>query len=148
MLRKGRCPISACANRVTTLVVEDDHDNREILVKLLRHTGLLVDSASTLAEALRKLAASPTVVLLDMNLPDGTGADVLTKIRSDGLPITVGVITGSGELEARQSLAALAPDAIFIKPVIATNLCEWVKSILARGGAGAAVEPIIVLPAL
>jgi len=111
-----------------TLVVEDDDDNRVLLVRLLRQHGLQVESASTVAGALEKLARRPRVVLLDMHLPDGTGAEVLEQIRRDKGDSAVAIVTGSAEPEALEELRAFGPDAVFIKPFALEQLCEWVRS--------------------
>lgn len=117
------------ALNATTLVIEDDRDNRELLVRLLQRCGLLVESAATVAEALEKLAIIPKVVLLDMELPDGTGREVLQKIRSTNMPVKVAVVTGSGMPEALDELHELAPDAVFVKPFVAADLCDWVEKV-------------------
>jgi CheY-like chemotaxis protein len=125
-LRTG-APMSV-ESSATTLVIEDDPDNRELLVRLLERCGLLVHSAGTVAEALAKLDCTPKVVLLDLLLPDGPGVKVLETIRARKLPIIVGVVTGSGLPETLEDLRPLSPDAVFVKPVIAADLCRWVEA--------------------
>jgi len=115
-----------------TLVVEDDPENRRLLARLLQRDGLLVESAGTVAGALEKLANSPRVVLLDMRLPDGTGADVLREIRRAERPTAVAVLTGWPEPETLDELRGFAPDAVFLKPFDIEKLCAWVWSMQVR----------------
>jgi CheY-like chemotaxis protein len=104
-------------------VVRDDRVER---------CGLAVASAATVADALDQLALALAVVLLDMELPDGHGADVLHRICANGLP-KVGVVTGSGMPDALDAFRHLAPDAVFIKPFVAADLCGWVEAAHAGG---------------
>ncbi len=114
-------------NNPTTLVVEDDATNRVGLVKLLQYSGLLVDSAETVAAALAKLRSKPRTVLLDVNLPDGTGEEVLSHIRTNDLPSKVCIITGSADTKRIEDLNRFRPDAIFIKPFAPGELLDWVR---------------------
>lgn len=122
--------MTTSAHRAITLVVEDDHDNRDLLIRLLGRCGLNCDSAATLAEALDKLGAVPKLVLLDMQLPDGDGVDVLRAIRERRLPVGVGVMTGCAEPDRLAELRTFIPDAIFIKPVDVTEMLSWVQAYL------------------
>ena len=116
--------------RPTTLIVEDDHDNRELLIRLLNRCDLQCDSAATLAEAFDKLSAVPKLVLLDMQLPDGDGVEVLRAIRERRLPVGVGLMTGCAEEDRLAELRTFIPDAIFIKPVNVTDMLSWVQAYL------------------
>jgi len=64
------------------LVVEDHRTTLQILARLLRSDGHLVVTATTLAEALAAAAAQPfDHVISDLGLPDGSGADLMAKLR-------------------------------------------------------------------
>lgn len=64
------------------LVVDDDDDQRAVLEALLRTQGLLVETASNGREALAKLEAlKPSLVLLDLLMPEMTGWDFLRELR-------------------------------------------------------------------
>ena len=121
--------------QASTLVIEDDRVNRQCLVRLLRMNGVTVESAATLAEGLEKLGACPRVVLLDLDLPDGPGADVLCHIRQERIPVRVCVLTGMTEFDpAAPNEAAgsgrlrsvLRADAVFFKPYRLEDILGWV----------------------
>jgi len=69
--------------------------------------------AKTIKEANKHLADNPDfqVAILDLNLPDGNGIDMLIEIRRQKLPIAVIILTGSGNEEsATAALKAGADD--------------------------------------
>ena len=88
---------AADGNPPDVLVVEDDDAVARVLGIMLRRDGHAVTRASTLAEARDALAKQkPSVILLDMKLPDGSGFDLLDETADDpGLEqIPVVVLSG------------------------------------------------------
>ena len=60
------------------LIVEDDPNSLSGLSAILAADGFSVDTATTIAEARAALTRFiPDVVLVDLNLPDGSGLDLL-----------------------------------------------------------------------
>ncbi|SAK88013.1 two component sigma54 specific Fis family transcriptional regulator [Caballeronia hypogeia] len=85
------------------LIVEDDPNSLSGLSAILTADGFSVDTATTLAEARSALTRFiPDVVLIDLNLPDGSGLDLLPSLPSqppDGaLPVIV--MTGNATVES------------------------------------------------
>src|SRR5262249_20083277 len=80
--------------RGKVLVVEDDHNARRAIVRILRLSNFAPLEAQTVKEAIDKLAQRPQWVLLDLMLPDGNGSQVLKRIVSEGLDIRVCLTTG------------------------------------------------------
>ena len=68
-------------------------------------------------------------VILDLNLPDGSGTELLRKIRDENLPIKVAVTTGRTDRLLMAEVSQLQPDAFFTKPVDLMELMCWVKSV-------------------
>ena len=67
------------------LVVEDEAALRMIIRRNLERRGIAVTEARTAAEALAALGErTPDLLLLDINLPDRTGWDVLRDLRRTG----------------------------------------------------------------
>lgn len=79
------------------LVVEDDTDCREAITCLLADSGYQIESAADGQTAL-DLATSfhPTLVLLDVRLPDMSGYQVAKKLKAEGQLLHAGVIFLSG----------------------------------------------------
>ena len=110
------------------LIVEDDPSFRAGLVALVGMHGHATVQAGTIADALDRLAAKPTHVLLDMNLPDGVGTTVLRRVRDEHLPVKVAVLSGSGDEALMAEARGLRPDAMFKKPPDYDALMSWVAA--------------------
>lgn len=64
------------------LIVDDDKELRSHLVEILKGAGYYTDEASSGSEAVTKTASEAyDVILLDMIMPRGSGADALVEIR-------------------------------------------------------------------
>jgi DNA-binding NtrC family response regulator len=86
--------------RPSILLVDDDAAFRTVLAAELERMDFDVATASTGEEALRRVAESePTVVLLDLRLPDASGLDVLQKIRAKAPSTDVIMLTGHGTID-------------------------------------------------
>ena len=115
--------------RQSVLVVEDDAMIRSGLMALLRSCGHHPVAAASVAEAGTRLdAATPTRVLLDLNLPDGTGTQVLRRVRQNDLPTRVALLTGASDDGLLDEARTLGVDAVFIKPPDWDKLLAWVAN--------------------
>jgi len=118
--QKPVVPPPAMATRV--LVIEDDALTRKAMSTVLRGLGFEVTAAATVADGLRKLAAKPDHVLLDLTLPDGDGEQVLRHIRAVGLHTRVTITSGSGDSDRLGRVRELGADDVLNKPVDMTAL--------------------------
>jgi PAS domain S-box-containing protein len=87
-------PASSTDTQPGVLVVEDDAAIARVLGIMLRRDGHSVTTASSLADARRVLAQGrPSVILLDIKLPDGSGFDLLDELapgtRLEGVPVVI-----------------------------------------------------------
>jgi DNA-binding response OmpR family regulator len=111
------------------LIVEDDEDSREALVRMCRRTGHTCLSASSRAEALAMLISRPPdAVLLDLMLPDGAGVEVLRVIRAHRFPARVAVVTAATDPRMLAEVKQLQPDAFFHKPLDFAKLRAWLET--------------------
>jgi DNA-binding response OmpR family regulator len=82
------------SNCEAILLVEDEFRLRRTLVRSLEGRGYSVVEAATAGEAVTAaLASSFAVMLLDVNLPDATGWDVLRRLRAAGCDVPVVVLS-------------------------------------------------------
>ncbi len=85
--------------KLSVLVVDDEALIRKSLSKVLRAKGYSVETASTGAEGLEKLAElRPQVLVLDLRLPDTDGLTVLRRARRIDPLLQVIMITAYGEI--------------------------------------------------
>ena len=119
---------SGVAREQRVLVVEDDAALLGTVDVLLRHYDYVPHLAPTLAEACRYLAgADPDVVLLDLNLPDGNGVDLLEHLRSTGRRARVVVLTAGSTPEHLRRLRDLRPDRVYVKPLNFLDLLDGLR---------------------
>jgi DNA-binding response OmpR family regulator len=100
------------------LVVDDDPATRELLCDFLTNKQYEVSEAATGGEGLRRLREDrPHLVLLDINLPDLQGLEVLRQAKELDPGVAVIMVTGIREEEVgREALRAGAFDYI-VKPL-------------------------------
>ena len=116
------------------LVVEDDHEIRGLLVSVLAVEGFEVRSAVTVREAQALLQHdSPDLVILDLGLPDGDGADLLQRTRGMALPPVVVVSARHDEAQKIALLDAGADDYL-VKPFGVGELLARVRVALRHRG--------------
>jgi two-component system response regulator PilR (NtrC family) len=115
----------------SALIVDDEHDIRELLVLTLGRMGLRTDTAANLAAARAQLAQhSYDLCLTDMRLPDGSGIDLVAEISAHHPNTPTAVITAFGNVEAAvDALKAGAFDFVS-KPVDLTVLRGLVQRAL------------------
>lgn len=85
----------------TVLLVEDDEDLARVIITLFGERGLDVVHAATAAEAVTLgLASRPRVIVLDLHLPDGSGAEIVARFReSSPLDRTALVVYTSADVD-------------------------------------------------
>ena len=85
-------------NRI--LVVDDERSIRDALEMILTQLGHDVDSAKSIQEGTELLKGPPyDLVFMDLRLPDGSGIDLLTHVKSDTPYTEVVVMTAHGSLD-------------------------------------------------
>jgi len=82
------------------LVVDDDEVIRWTLREALQSWGFAIVEAGSAAEAVKQFRTDlPTAVLLDIDLPDGSGLDVLREIKREHPEAIVIMITGNVQVD-------------------------------------------------
>ena len=87
------------------------------------------DGQSALA-AIRK--NPPTVIVLDINLPDISGMDILETLKSEGLDIPVIVITGDGSIQTAVETMRRGAFDFIVKPFNADRLRVTLRNALTQ----------------
>ncbi|MEO6114430.1 MAG: response regulator transcription factor [Sphingomicrobium sp.] len=103
---------------MTRILVADDHPMiRTALEVLLRDTEFeIVGTTGTGEETLREVdRLRPDIVLLDLQMPGGSGMDVLRRIRADKTPLRVIVLTAAIDDSSLLEANALNVQGIVLK---------------------------------
>lgn len=119
--------------RCRVLLVDDEDGFRDALLRRLRHRGIQADEARNGQEALEKLALQPAdIVLLDIQLGDMDGRDVLRAMRRRG--DNAGVIILSGHAYTDIALDAMRAGAsdYLLKPCPVEELLERIEIVYER----------------
>jgi DNA-binding response OmpR family regulator len=113
------------------LIVEDDEGLRFELTDYLVSLGYTVRGVGSLAAAELLLHLDFALVLLDINLPDGSGMDFCLRIRPY-VRAGIVIMTGRSERELRIQGLNVGVDAYLVKPVDPEELDATLKSVLRR----------------
>ncbi len=115
------------------LIVEDALPLATVYGHHLSRAGIDTVHVETGEEALKRIRKGGiSVVLLDLQLPDMNGMEILGTIREEQLPVTVVVVTSSGSIKtAVEAMQAGAYDFI-VKPVAEERLVTTTRNALER----------------
>ncbi len=123
---------------MTVLVVEDSRFASEAIRLLCLRSGARIRRADSVAAAHRHLAVyRPRVVIADMGLPDGSGAEIITELAQASPRVQV-LIGMSGDPGTEEAARAAGADGFLAKPV--ESLAVFQQAILAQLPAGAALR--------
>ena len=99
-------------------IVDDDEPIRKALSRLLRASEFCVASFSSGQEFLDSLREPhPDCVVLDFQMPQVNGLDVLRELRLRGLGVPVIIITAHDEAIVRADCLAAGASAYLCKPI-------------------------------
>jgi len=120
--------------RGTVLLVEDDESSRESTVSVLTAAGYHVVAARTRAEALAAVATcAADLVLLDVQLPDGDGLDIVPELRSlAGDPGPRVVAFSADRIGNTEERAREVCDDFVLKPLRPRELLRRVGELVRR----------------
>ena len=120
-------------NKPSLLLIEDDPALSLELAEYLRGDGFDVQCASTVHEAEIALTRPFDLLVLDLNLPDGSGVELCNRLRPY---IRSGIVICSGRSERslRFNLLRSGADAYLVKPVDPEELSATLASVLRRVG--------------
>lgn len=117
------------------LIVEDEPNMRTGLQDNLSFEGYEVELAEDGAVGLEKIVqCSYDLILLDVMLPQLSGYDVCKRIREQGIPTPVIILTAKGEEIDKVLGLELGADDYITKPFSLRELLARIKAILRRSG--------------
>jgi len=124
------------ATKETILYIEDDPASRQLVERALKHAGYVVLVAERGLDGIDIARREcPDMILTDINLPDISGREITTTLRSDkrftAVPIVALTAQGHGEYQAMTMAAGVT--GYLAKPVDIEMLVERVEFYLHGG---------------
>ncbi|MHB8462434.1 MAG: response regulator [Vulcanimicrobiaceae bacterium] len=113
------------------LVVDDEPQIGNVLKAYLERDGFVADVRTNVTDALASIEASPPdLMLLDLNLPDGNGLDILRSVGDRRIP-TIIVSARTEEVDRIVGLEMGADDYV-IKPFSPREVVARVRAVFRR----------------
>ncbi len=118
----------------TVLVIEDNEDNMVLITMLLKQAGYETLWAETGLQGIQMLRDhAPDFILLDIQLPDIDGDEVLKRIRAlddDQASVPIIAMTSYAMAGDREKLLALGCDGYIEKPIDPMRVISQIEVIL------------------
>jgi DNA-binding response OmpR family regulator len=121
---------------VSVLLIDDDVELVRLLAQLFAREGIALRSATTGAAGLDGLSPVPSLVLLDLMLPDMHGKEVFRRLRERMPELPVIMLTAKGDPVDRVIGLELGADDYVPKPFDPRELIARVRTVLRRSRAG------------
>ena len=117
------------------LVVDDDPSICEALERGLRLEGFAVRIATNGEAAIQEIELTePALLILDINMPQVDGIQVIKYIRSKSIDLPVCVLSARDEIQDRVLGLEAGADDYLIKPFAFAELLARVRALLRRRG--------------
>ena len=115
------------------LLIEDDRDTRRGIELMLTRENMVVD-ATDLGEDGLELAKlyDYDVVLLDLNLPDMSGHELLRRLRSAAITTPVIILSGEAAVDSRVRAFRTGADDYVTKPFHHDEVIARVRAVVRR----------------
>ena len=136
------------ADRKHILVVDDERDLLEVVVYNLNRAGYETSVATTGRDALDRINADPPdLVLLDLMLPEMSGTEVATRVRTNPVTAGVPIIMLTAKAEEVDQIVGLkvGADDYVTKPFSPKVLLARVEAVLRRTGKASAEQRFLRL---
>jgi DNA-binding NtrC family response regulator len=113
------------------LVVDDEPEFRNILVKVLKEMGNEVSTANSGRQALTKIRENPPHILfLDIKMPQMSGLECLRRLRKLRQKLVVVVMTGYADIDSAREAMRLGADEFISKPFDIDDLKRLVNELV------------------
>ena len=124
------------SNAVSVLLIDDDVELVRLLAQLFAREQITLRSATTAKAGLQAIESAPSLVLLDLMLPDMHGKEVFRVLRERQPDLPVIMLTAKGDPIDRVIGLELGADDYVAKPFDPRELIARVRTVLRRARAG------------
>ena len=138
--KKGMYPLANYqpSKKNKILIVDDDHQIREMLTRMLGLHKYETDTASDGFEAGSKVVGfKPDLIILDLFMPGVDGFEVCRRIKEDpgSAHIKILILTGHDSKQNKKRIMAQGADDYLVKPMDNNTFFRHVESLLNNGQA-------------
>jgi len=119
------------------LIIEDCDDNMELIAFILESNGYLTHRAWNGEEGVRKvLEIRPDFIVLDIQLPDFDGLEVIRRIRmsESGKTTPVIAMTSLAMAGDKETLLAAGCNGYIEKPIDPSQVMDQIRDVIGDGG--------------
>ena len=115
------------------LVIDDDEETRNMFSTVLNDAGYLVEAVENGKQAIKICKEGPfDIALIDIELPDIKGIDLLKALRQIQPKMVKIIVTGHPSIENAVRSVNEKADGYLLKPVNMAEMLEMIKRILAE----------------
>lgn len=130
-------------SNVQVLIIEDTNSIGVVMQSWLKKAEINSELVGTGKEGIERIQKGGIkVLLLDLQLPDMNGLEVLDLIKSEGLDITTVVVTASGSITTAVDAMRRGAYDFLVKPTAQERLLTTTKNALERETLNTAVKQI------
>jgi DNA-binding NtrC family response regulator len=113
------------------LIVDDDPKIRELLTSILENASYIVETASDGKEAIKTCKKFPIdVALIDVELPDMKGTNLLSTLKALQPKMVKIIITGHPTIENAVTAVNERADGYILKPFNPDDLLEMIRKLI------------------
>jgi two-component system cell cycle response regulator DivK len=115
------------------MVVEDNQDSRELVIKVLKNRGYLIIEAIDGEDALQKLTMErPDLILMDISIPKIDGYEVTKRLKDQELlkDIPIIAMTAHAMKGDREKALQAGCDGYIPKPISVRELPDQIQAFL------------------
>jgi two-component system response regulator PhoP len=123
------------------LLIEDDENLRNTLIKRFEESGYVVDAADNGEDGLYKGQEYPAdVAVIDLGLPRVSGMEVIQTLRQDGIEFPIIVLTARGSWQDKVMGLDAGADDYLVKPFHFPELLARVNALVRRASGNTTPE--------
>ncbi|GEA89358.1 LuxR family transcriptional regulator [Cellulomonas cellasea] len=123
----------AANDRPISVMIVDDHEvvRRGIAEVVERAEGMtVIAEAGSVADGVRRAGlVRPQILLVDLQLPDGTGIDLMTQVRATQPDVKAVVLTSFDDDDALAAALEAGASAYLLKSVRGAEITEVIKAV-------------------
>lgn len=124
-----RLPRGYAGPRRRILVVDNEADDRALLISILAPLGFTLEQAASGLECLEVLPRfAPDLVFMDLAMPGIDGWETLRRMRAEAAhaAIRVAIISANAFEKGQENDVGIGPEDFLVKPVHVGELIDWV----------------------